>query len=644
MTYNSINHIQAPEGAVFVGEFLDTLPVGILNKKKTGCGATSVALENNENTIVCCPTVQLIKNKVSQYPNKRCKYNLLGVIAGIQQSDIHEYIKQNKNEQPVKIMVTYDSFYKVKKVIGENINQYKIIIDEYHELLDACIYREKAVLSLLSEVKGLCNVTYISATPTPLVYRPDELTDLVEHEILWHDNDRIAPHRYKTNKPYALVSNMIQTHEQGSPLEINGQKVQEYFFFLNSVTAIKNIIDQTGLTDDNTKVICANTTENTRKLDNITISDSSPPNKTFTFCTKTVFCGADFYSEAGLAVVVSCGTIKSTLLDISTDIQQIAGRIRTPSNPFKNIVLHIYSTRSTLQTQSEFVNWLNDRVQSAQGIIDAYNTLQDEVQKKSIVERIKLNDRNEELALYDEESNEIKLNTLKINHFKYKFESIEETYRNGMSIRDAYLKAGYDLSVVQQWVQIISDYTYNMNGTSNFKSLYLEYLKEKKNAEQWGGVTDRTKEIERKNELVELAYRYLTPQRVKALRYNSTDIRDAVHFELPETQNALKAVLKEKFIEGGEYTNEDAKALYQDSLDILKINKRAKVMELKNRYFEAIDVKINENGKRKGGIKILRIVNFLFGYSEHKQIEKPNTKRKTIKKIMSFFSVKKQSS
>ncbi len=73
MTYNSINHIQAPEGAVFVGEFLDTLPVGILNKKKTGCGATSVALENNENTIVCCPTVQLIKNKVSQYPNKRCK-------------------------------------------------------------------------------------------------------------------------------------------------------------------------------------------------------------------------------------------------------------------------------------------------------------------------------------------------------------------------------------------------------------------------------------------------------------------------------------------------------------------------------------------------------------------------------------------
>ena len=143
---------------------------------------------------------------------------------------------------------------------------------------------------------------------------------------------------------------------------------------------------------------------------------------------------------------------------------------------------------------------------------------------------------------------------------------------------------------------------------------------------------------------MELAYRYLTPQRVKALRYNSTDIRDAVHFELPETQNALKAVLKEKFIEGGEYTNEDAKALYQDSLDILKINKRAKVMELKNRYFEAIDVKINENGKRKGGIKILRIVNFLFGYSEHKQIEKPNTKRKTIKKIKYFFYVKKQSS
>ena len=54
-----------------------------------------------------------------------------------------------------------------------------------------------------------------------------------------------------------------------------------------------------------------------------------------------------------------------------------------------------------------------------------------------------------------------------------------------MSIRDAYLKAGYDLSVVQQWVQIISDYTYNMNGTSNFKSLYLEYLKGKMQSVGW---------------------------------------------------------------------------------------------------------------------------------------------------------------
>ena len=47
-----------------------TLPSGILNKKETGCGATTVVLENQENVIIACPTRQLIINKVAKYPNR----------------------------------------------------------------------------------------------------------------------------------------------------------------------------------------------------------------------------------------------------------------------------------------------------------------------------------------------------------------------------------------------------------------------------------------------------------------------------------------------------------------------------------------------------------------------------------------------
>lgn len=643
MQNNQIEYIYAEEGNTLVSQFLDTLPIGILNKKRTGCGATSVALENHEDVVVCCPTVQLIKNKVSQYPKDRCPYKLLGVIRGVNQDDIRNYISQcREDNQPIKIMVTYDSFYKVKEVIEENIDSYKIVVDEYQELLDACVYRDRAISNLLKQLRDLSNVTYLSATPIPLCYRPDELIGLTEYEIVWQGDNRVAPHRFKTDKPYALVVNMIQKHKQGFPLEVGNNRVQEYFFFLNSVTAIKDIIDKAGLTNDEVKVICADSTENQRKLDNIPISDLSSSNKTFTFCTKTVFCGADFHSESGLAVVISSWANKSTMLDIATDIQQIAGRIRTPENPFKNIVLHIYSTSLSCQTQSEFNIWLDGRMQSAQGIINAYNRLTNEIERKSIVERIRLNDK-EELALYDEETNEVKLNTLKINHFRYKFESIDEVYRNGMSIREAYLRAGNDLSVAQQWEQVISDYTFNMNGIASFETLYLEYLSEKEKAKNWGGITDRTREIESKNELIALAYIYLTPEKVRALRYNSTDVRNAVHFELPDTQAALKAALREHFIEGGIYTNEDAKARYQEALDGLQIKKKAKVKELRNEFLITESAKPTVNGVRKNGFRI-KGVNTIFAIlnlSENKKkTPKPNIINRIIKKIMSIFSVK----
>ena len=42
--------------------------------------------------------------------------------------------------------------------------------------------------------------------------------------------------------------------------------------------------------------------------------------------------------------VISNSRNKNTLLDISTDIYQIAGRIRTPENPFRNKLVHIFNT------------------------------------------------------------------------------------------------------------------------------------------------------------------------------------------------------------------------------------------------------------------------------------------------------------
>lgn len=92
------------------------------------------------------------------------------------------------------------------------------------------------------------------------------------------------------------------------------------------------------------KIICAKNEINKKKLEGFTIGEASGTNKTFTFCTKTAFYGADFYSKAGLVVIASEGYAKSSLLDISTDIVQIAGRIRTKENPLE-MSFFIYITQ-----------------------------------------------------------------------------------------------------------------------------------------------------------------------------------------------------------------------------------------------------------------------------------------------------------
>ncbi|KAA6336231.1 hypothetical protein EZS27_015594, partial [termite gut metagenome] len=83
------------------------LPVNCLfNKGITGCGGTTIAIENEKDTIIAMPYVNVIKNKKAQYPNDRCKHELFGIYEGVSNDDILDYIKTHDIK---KIAVTYDS-------------------------------------------------------------------------------------------------------------------------------------------------------------------------------------------------------------------------------------------------------------------------------------------------------------------------------------------------------------------------------------------------------------------------------------------------------------------------------------------------------------------------------------------------------
>ncbi|WP_281548389.1 hypothetical protein [Alistipes sp.] len=58
-----------------------------MDKGITGCGATTLAIENDRPTLIAAPTVNLIKNKMQEHPD------LLGVYGDISNQEIADYLK-----------------------------------------------------------------------------------------------------------------------------------------------------------------------------------------------------------------------------------------------------------------------------------------------------------------------------------------------------------------------------------------------------------------------------------------------------------------------------------------------------------------------------------------------------------------------
>ena len=595
--------ITAPEGAVYLSEFMNTLPVGILNKKETGCGATTVVLENEEDVVVACPNKQLIINKVNQYPNQRCPYELLAVKQGVTADDIEEYIIKCKGKQPIKIMVTYDSLPRVCAVMRTHVSDYKVVVDEYQEILSSCVYRNKAVNNLLQELKDQKNVTYLSATPIPYNYTPEVLKKLPKYEIIWKNTIRIMPHRLQTNSPHSAVVNIIRQHKSGYPFTLGGYKVKEYFFFVNSVSAIGRIIKSAKLDLDEVKIICSNNDVNRYKLKGLPLGDATGTNKTFTFCTKSAFYGVDFQSDAGLVIIVSDGYTKSSLLDISTDITQIAGRIRTKENPFKHVILHIYSKDMMCQSKEEFDEWYNARLKYANDTIKACNDLIPEL-RGCITERIKLDDP-EEFVYYNEVENRIELDSLKMAHAKYTFESVDSVYVNGLSLRDAYLKAGYNVEGSKYWEQQIKNMVFAGMG-DRFETYYKMYSDEIRKSTI--GKSDLAKDIEFHYGLIPKAYNFLGDEQVAKLKYDEYKVRDMVHYRLPQTKDALNRELKVTFQEGNQYSLKEIKFQLGLIFQKLRIGITANAVLLKE-YCNLKRVKLNNGNGRVDGY---RINNYLF--------------------------------
>ena len=576
----------------------------IFNKVITGCGGTTVALFNDRNYVISVPTTELIVNKTGlneaglstiTSPDGKTKvevFGLFGVFSYKVKKELKEYLSTSGVK---KIMCTYDKVAALSKIL--NPSEYQLLVDEYHILLKAYSYRYTAINGVLSHYKDYKSFCFMSATPISPEFKPLALEGVEEVNAVWDDTDTLFVALERTNKPYIKAANIINAYKVDGCITMNGFKSYEAFFFINSVTDIANILQYCELNKDEVKIVCADTEENRRKLAGYTISNSRSENKPFTFITSKSFEGADYFSETGVCYVVSNSSNTNTLLDISTDIYQIAGRIRTETNPFRNILVHIFNTtgRRDLDLEASYEDILkrtNEEIESVTALIEVVNNnpaLKVGAEKSLNKDFIKKDD----FGMYY-------LNDMlvKLDLFTIKLE--QSIYKNGISIVKNYNK--------NRIVTTAPEYE-KLEGTIkgatkklSFKEAFLLYATLAKNP---FSINEEMKHLATVQPLVVDAYNKLGEDKVRSLRYVKKAVEAALLNLDAENSNDYK-IAKALNIAVGFISIADIKKELSNTYKNLGIDRKVKTADIE-KYFDCKAVTRRIEGKVTKGYEVYRM-------------------------------------
>ena len=309
----------------YLSEVFNELPKGVINKKLADVGGTYLAANCNYNYIIVCPTRDLVDSIAA---DKNNKYPIFKCYGGTKIDEFNKYCKSNTIK---KIAVTYDSLVKLSNWI-DNYKEYRVLIDEYHLLLQSVGFREEAINNLFTTINKYDYVSYLTATPFDCKYEIEQLRELDHYEIEWERELKINTARIKSPSPVKAVTKIIREFLDDNLSAPNNEgvstKVEELYIFMNSVTSIRQVCDTLDLKEEDVKICCANRIRNRKLMDKYDISSVISPNKKVNFFTSKCFQGCNLFTNNGLIIVVSDANRESMVTDLTSDLVQIAGRLR----------------------------------------------------------------------------------------------------------------------------------------------------------------------------------------------------------------------------------------------------------------------------------------------------------------------------
>lgn len=599
--------IKVPENVEFLTNWDGfELPKGILNKGVTGCGATSVAIEDEHKTIICSPRINLIKNKVGQHEG------LLGVYGDVKNDEIMVYLE--KAETP-KIMVTYDSMPRLAKLIADK-SDWRVVVDEYQHLLIDSGFRSDKAIALLDVVNEFDYVTYLSATPIAdkYIHKMEQFKDVPYTELIWGDMvEKIDVERIVSAKPINNAIEIVRNYQNGNfPSE--GEAVsKECVIFLNSVTNIANIVRQTKLPPEDVNIIVADTEENRKLVRQIgkgydigAIPLKGEPHKMFTFCTSTAFAGCDFYSTCASTFVISDNKKVHTSIDIATELAQIAGRQRLACNPFRKAIIFIYNVDIGENDADVYKKAIEQKLEKSVKMAEWKNGAPDYFKKDVIKETSEMQNikkYSESYVRYDEKSDSFTVNHWAYLNELFAYDVQHENYQDSIIVKKQLEESGFGIKDEEKR----SDYKEQLKcilvkeGFSDRMKRYCELRQLKETNPYY--LADEI--MERQYEDLRLYYDRVGYERIKSLGFKEKELKNEL--ERCYRENDIKQKFREVFVVGERMSTEDIKRTMTEIYANYGIKKKGIATQLERDYgIRLKSVKVTmPDGLRKGGYEFI---------------------------------------
>lgn len=528
-----------------------------------------------------------------------------------------------------KILVTYDSLEHVLDALGPWVSSFNIVVDEFQSIFSDSTFKAETELGFVEILKKMPNqnVLYLSATPTLARYLGmiDYLNELPFYKLEWPRNkiESISIDRRFTTSIVTSCTDLIKNYKEGNykrrPIE--GGKIavsKEIVFFVNSVKTICDIIRKADLQPEECNIICAHSNLNLTKIKKLgkgfgygKIPTKKQKNKMFTFCTRTAYLGADFYSNCALTVVCSDITVKTLNIDISLDLPQIVGRQRLPDNIFRKEVLYFQCGRIKGEadvTLEEFIADEREKEEHSTTYLNMYgNNLNNAKELEAIVKAIK--------------------DSHKLDYYGYSYIGLDKsgqpTYNSLAKVASV---RGYEISRPEYQESVIvrrEDLSNNLNFTSE-TSVYdsnQDIIKDFVN--EWNMDDNMQRQLKlacdfydsypelyktEKNKIIpkdcqDFLY-LLGTKKIRALEYRVGEIRKVI--EEYYCKDDIKAMLILKFIVGEKYSLKSIKESLRTIYDSLNVDSTPKASDLE-KYFDLRECQVAVDGKRSRGYEIISI-------------------------------------